>query len=153
MRAVVYEKPQDISSDTALIDIDRPVPEAKGFDMLVEIKAVSVNPVDTKVRRSRVPQPGGVVQLGYDAAGVVKAVGADVTLFKPGDEVYYAGVVNRDGTNAEYHLVDSRIVGHKPKSLSFRDAAALPLTAITAYEMIFDRLRSRMKCPASMMRS
>src|ERR1041384_3617913 len=141
MRAVAYEKPQDISSPTALLDVERPVPEAKGHDLLVEIKAVSVNPVDTKVRKSRAPAPGGLVQLGYDAAGVVKAVGGAVTLFKPGDEVFYAGVINRDGTNAEYHLVDERIVGRKPKSLSFREAAALPLTAITAYEMLFDRLR------------
>jgi zinc-binding alcohol dehydrogenase family protein len=141
MRAVVYEKPQDISSETALIDIERPVPEAKGHDLLVEIKAVSVNPVDTKVRKSREPAAGGVVQLGYDAAGVVKAVGDAVSLFKPGDEVYYAGVIDRDGTNAEYHLVDERIVGRKPGTLSFGQAAALPLTAITAYEMIFDRLK------------
>jgi zinc-binding alcohol dehydrogenase family protein len=81
------------------------------------------------------------VQLGYDAAGIVKAVGEAVSLFKPGDEVYYAGVINRDGTNAEYHLVDERIVGRKPKTLSFREAAALPLTTITAYEMLFDRLK------------
>lgn len=141
MRAVVYEKPQDISADTALIDVERPVPEATGHDLLVEIRAVSVNPVDTKVRKSRAPQPGGLVQLGYDAAGIVRSVGEAVTLFKPGDEVYYAGVVNRDGTNAEFHLVDERIVGRKPKSLSFREAAALPLTTITAYEMIFDRLK------------
>ena len=141
MRAVVYEKPQDIRSETALIDVECPVPEAKGHDLLVEIRAVSVNPVDTKVRRSREPAPGGVVQLGYDASGVVKAVGEAVTLFKPGDEVYYAGVINRDGTNAEYHLVDERIVGRKPTSISFGEAAALPLTTITAYEMIFDRLK------------
>jgi NADPH2:quinone reductase len=141
MRAVVFEKPQPITSDTALIDIQRPEPVAKGHDLLVEIRAISVNPVDTKVRKSREPAPGGVVQLGYDASGVVKAVGDAVTLFKPGDEVYYAGVVNRDGTNAEYHLVDERIVGRKPTSISFREAAALPLTTITAYEMLFDRLK------------
>jgi NADPH2:quinone reductase len=147
MRAVAYEKPQDISSETALIDVDRPLPDAKGHDLLVEVKAVSVNPVDTKVRKSREPAPGGLVQLGYDAAGVVKSVGDAVTLFKPGDEVFYAGVINRDGTNAEYHLVDERIVGRKPTSLSFREAAALPLTAITAYEMIFDRLKVEDEVP------
>lgn len=141
MRAVAYEKPQDIGSETALIDVERPVPVATGHDILVEVRAVSVNPVDTKVRKSRAPAPGGLVQLGYDAAGVVTAVGEAVTLFRPGDEVYYAGVVNRDGTNAEYHLVDERIVGRKPKSLTFGEAAALPLTTITAYEMIFDRLK------------
>ena len=141
MRAVAYEKPQDISSETALVDVERPTPDAKGHDLLVEIRAISVNPVDTKVRKSREAAPGGLVQLGWDAAGVVKAVGEAVTLFKPGDEVYYAGVINRDGTNAEYHLVDERIVGRKPKSLDFAQAAALPLTTITAYEMLFDRLR------------
>jgi NADPH2:quinone reductase len=141
MRAVAYEKPQEIGSETALIDVDRPVPVASGHDILVEIKAVSVNPVDTKVRKSREAAPGGLVQLGYDAAGVVKAVGEAVTLFRPGDEVHYAGVINRDGTNAEFHLVDERIVGRKPKTLSFREAAALPLTTITAYEMLFDRLK------------
>lgn len=141
MRAVAYEKPQDIASETALIDVERPVPVATGHDILVEVRAVSVNPVDTKVRKSREPAPGGLVQLGYDAAGIVKAVGEAVSLFKPGDEVYYAGVINRDGTNAEYHLVDERIVGRKPKTLSFREAAALPLTTITAYEMLFDRLK------------
>ena len=147
MRAVAYEKPQDISSETALIDVERPMPEAEGHDILVEIRAISVNPVDTKVRKSREPAAGGLVQLGYDAAGVVKAVGEAVTLFKPGDEVFYAGVINRDGTNAEYHLVDERIVGRKPTSLSFREAAALPLTAITAYEMIFDRLKVEDEVP------
>jgi zinc-binding alcohol dehydrogenase family protein len=147
MRAVAYEKPQDISAETALIDVERPVPEAKGHDILVEIKAVSVNPVDTKVRKSREPVAGGLVQLGYDAAGVVTAIGDAVTLFRPGDEVFYAGVINRDGTNAEYHLVDERIVGRKPTSLSFREAAALPLTAITAYEMIFDRLKVEDEVP------
>lgn len=147
MRAVAYEKPQDISSETALLDVERPVPEAKGHDILVEVRAVSVNPVDTKVRRSREPVAGGLVQLGYDAAGVVNSVGDAVTLFKPGDEVYYAGVINRDGTNAEFHLVDERIVGRKPTSISFRKAAALPLTAITAYEMIFDRLKVEDEVP------
>ena len=141
MRAVAYEKPQDIRSETALVDVERPTPDAKGHDLLVEIRAISVNPVDTKVRKSREAAPGGLVQLGWDAAGMVKAVGEAVTLFKPGDEVYYAGVINRDGTNAEYHLVDERIAGRKPKSLDFAQAAALPLTTITAYEMLFDRLR------------
>jgi NADPH2:quinone reductase len=141
MRAVAYEKPQDITNATSLIDVERPMPEASGHDLLVEIKAISVNPVDTKVRKSREAAPGGLVQLGWDAAGVVKSVGSAVTLFKPGDEVFYAGVINRDGTNAEYHLVDERIVGRKPKSLNFAQAAALPLTSITAYEMLFDRLQ------------
>ncbi|PLK69540.1 zinc-binding alcohol dehydrogenase family protein [Rhizobium sp. TH135] len=141
MRAIGFHTPQPITSNEALVDLDLPIPEASGHDLLVEIKAVSVNPVDTKVRRNHTPAAGEARILGYDAAGVVKAVGSDVTLFKPGDEVYYAGAIGRPGTNAEYHLVDERIVGIKPKSLSFAEAAALPLTAITAYEALFDRLK------------
>lgn len=141
MRAIGFYTPQPITSDTALVDLDLPMPEVSGRDLLVEIKAVSVNPVDTKVRRNHTPAAGEARILGYDAAGVVKAVGSDVTLFKPGDEVYYAGAIGRPGTNAEYHLVDERIVGLKPKSLGFAEAAALPLTAITAYEALFDRLK------------
>ncbi len=141
MRAVGFNQNQPISSETALLDIDLPMPEAKGRDLLVEIKAISVNPVDTKTRRNAVLEPGQYKVLGYDAAGVVKAVGPDVKLFKPGDEVYYAGAINRQGTNAELHLVDERIVGAKPKTLSFEQAAALPLTAITAYETLFHRMR------------
>jgi zinc-binding alcohol dehydrogenase family protein len=141
MRAIGFHMPQPITSNEALVDLDLPVPEASGHDLLVEIKAVSVNPVDTKVRRNHTPAAGEARILGYDAAGVVKAVGSDVTLFKAGDEVFYAGAIGRPGTNAEYHLVDERIVGMKPKSLSFAEAAALPLTAITAYEALFDRLK------------
>jgi NADPH:quinone reductase len=141
MRAVGFNAPQPITSETALIDIELPEPDAKGRDLLVEIKAVSVNPVDTKVRKSAPVETGEYRVLGYDAAGVVKAIGPDVKLFKPGDEVYYAGAINRPGTNAEFHLVDERIVGHKPKTLSFEEAAALPLTAITAYEALLHRMK------------
>lgn len=141
MRAVAYKNPQPISADTSLIDIELPTPVASGRDLLVEVKAVSVNPVDTKVRAGVAPEPGQFKIIGWDAAGIVKAVGADVTMFKPGDEVYYAGAINRDGSNAEFQLVDERIVGAKPKSLDFAAAAALPLTSITAYEVLFDRLR------------
>lgn len=141
MRAVGFNQNQPISSQTALVDIDLPMPEAKGRDLLVEIRAISVNPVDTKTRKNAVLEPGQYKVLGYDAAGVVKAVGPGVKLFKPGDEVYYAGAINRQGTNAEFHLVDDRIVGAKPKTLSFEQAAALPLTAITAYETLFHRMR------------
>src|SRR5262249_11036131 len=105
------------------------------------VRAISVNPVDTKVRMRGGPAEGAPPKiLGYDAAGVVETVGPDVTLFKAGDEVFYAGSVGRSGTNAEYHLVDERIVGRQPKSLSFAQAAALPLTSITAWELLFDRL-------------
>jgi zinc-binding alcohol dehydrogenase family protein len=147
MRAVGFNTPQPISAETSLTDLDLPIPEANGHDLLVEIKAVSVNPVDTKVRASATVEAGQHRILGYDAAGVVKAVGSEVTLFKPGDQVYYAGAINRPGTNAEYHLVDERIVGAKPKTLSFEEAAALPLTAITAYETLFHRMKVQDKLP------
>ena len=141
MRAVGFNIPQPIAAETSLIDIDLPMPEASGQDLLVEIRSVSVNPVDTKVRASAEVEPGQHRVLGYDAAGVVKAVGPQATLFKPGDEVYYAGAINRQGTNAEFHLVDERIVGRKPKRLTFEQAAALPLTAITAYEAMLHRMK------------
>lgn len=141
MKAVGYQKPQPITEAEALIDITLPDPVATSRDLLVEVKAVSVNPVDTKVRRSAAPAEGEAYKvLGWDASGIVKAVGPDVTLFQPGDRVWYAGSIARPGTNSELHLVDERIVGHAPKSLDFAQAAALPLTAITAWEMLFDRL-------------
>ncbi|ANP84824.1 zinc-binding alcohol dehydrogenase family protein [Rhizobium leguminosarum] len=141
MRAVAYKTPQPISAETSLIDVELPMPEAGGHDLLVEIKAVSVNPVDVKVRAHSAPPTDELKVLGWDAAGIVKAIGADVTLFRPGDEVFYSGVISRPGSNAEFHLVDERIVGGKPKSLDFAAAAALPLTSITAYEALFDRLK------------
>jgi NADPH:quinone reductase len=140
MRAVGYQSPGPISNEASLVDIELPKPEPRGRDILVSVKAVSVNPVDTKVRRRAGAEPGQWKVLGWDAAGVVTATGPDVSLFKPGDEVYYAGALERQGTNAEFHLVDERIVGKKPTSLSFAQAAALPLTAITAWETLFDRL-------------
>ncbi|MBY5608068.1 zinc-binding alcohol dehydrogenase family protein [Rhizobium leguminosarum] len=143
MRAVAYKTPQPISAETSLIDVELPMPEAGGHDLLVEIKAVSVNPVDVKVRAHSAPPADELKVLGWDAAGIVKAIGADVTLFRPGDEVFYSGVISRPGSNAEFHLVDERIVGAKPKSLDFAAAAALPLTSITAYEALFDRLKVR----------
>lgn len=143
MRAIAYQTSQEITSETALVDIEQPVPEPKGRDLLVEIKAVSVNPVDTKLRRNAAPAGGEWRVLGFDAAGIVKAVGPEVTLFKAGDAVFYAGAIDRPGTNSEFHLVDERIVGSKPASLDFAAAAALPLTAITAWEMLFDRLKVR----------
>jgi NADPH:quinone reductase len=140
MIAVGYQQPGTIDREQSLVDIELPTPTPTGQDLLVEIKAVSVNPVDTKVRRTAQPEAGLWKVLGWDAAGVVRATGPDVTLFKPGDEVFYAGAIDRPGTNAEYHLVDERIVGVKPKTLDWAAAAALPLTAITAWEMLFDRL-------------
>lgn len=141
MKAIGYTKPQAISQTDSLIDITQPDPVATGRDLLVAVKAVSVNPVDTKVRASSPPADGHTHKvLGWDASGIVEAVGPDVTLFKPGDRVWYAGSIARPGTNSELHVVDERIVGHAPASLDFAQAAALPLTAITAWEMLFDRL-------------
>lgn len=140
MKAVGYQSPGPIAAEAALVDIELPEPVAAGRDLLVEVRAVSVNPVDYKVRRSTAPEPGAWKVLGWDAAGVVRAVGPEVTMFQPGDAVYYAGSLIRPGTNAELHLVDERIVGYKPQSLDWTEAAALPLTALTAWETLFDRI-------------
>ena len=140
MNAVGYKDPLPIENPNSLLDIELPDPRPSARDLLVEIKAVSVNPVDTKVRAHVKPEGGEYKILGYDAAGVVKAVGSDAKLFKTGDEVWYAGSIVRSGTNAQLHLVDERIVGPKPKTLDFAGAAALPLTTITAWELLFDRL-------------
>jgi zinc-binding alcohol dehydrogenase family protein len=140
MKAVGYKKSLPIDAADALIDFETAKPQPTGRDIRVAVKAISVNPVDYKVRKRAVPPEGETKILGYDAAGVVDAVGPDVTLFKAGDEVFYAGSILRQGTNAEFHLVDERIVGRKPKTLSFAQAAALPLTSITAWELLFDRL-------------
>ncbi|MBY0240753.1 MAG: zinc-binding alcohol dehydrogenase family protein [Burkholderiaceae bacterium] len=141
MKAIAYHASLPIDHADALVDIELPAPHVSGRDLLVEVKAVSVNPVDTKIRRNVAPGEGQAKVLGWDAAGIVKAVGPDVTLFKAGDAVWYAGDLTRPGTNSELHLVDERIVGRKPASLDFGHAAALPLTAITAWEMLFDRLQ------------
>ena len=140
MKAVGYKKPLPLDAAEALIDFETPKPEPKGRDIRVAVKAISANPVDYKVRKRAAPPEGETKILGYDAAGIVDAVGPDVSLFKVGDEVFYAGSIQRQGTNSEFHLVDERIVGRKPKSLTFAQAAALPLTSITAWELLFDRL-------------
>ena len=141
MKAVGYFKSLPLSEADSLIDITADNPAPAGHELRVAVKAISVNPVDVKVRMRAAAGPGEPAKiLGYDAAGVVEAVGPDVTLFKAGDEVFYAGSVVRQGTNSEFHLVDERIVGFKPKSLTFAQAAAIPLTGITAWEMLFDRL-------------
>src|SRR5258706_3428858 len=140
MKAVGYKKSLPIEEADSLIDFETAKPEPKGRDIRVAVKAISANPVDYKVRKRAAPPEGETKILGYDAAGVVDAVGPDVSLFKAGDEVFYAGSIQRQGTNSEFHRVDARIVGAKPKSLSFAQAAALPLTSITAWELLFDRL-------------
>jgi zinc-binding alcohol dehydrogenase family protein len=148
MKAVAYRQSLPINHPDALLDVDLPVPVATGRDLLVAVKAISVNPVDTKVRQRAAPAEGEVKVLGWDAAGVVQAVGPEVTLFKPGDEVWYAGALGRTGSNAEWQLVDERIVGRKPANLDFAQAAALPLTAITAWELLFDRLQAKRLAPS-----
>ena len=141
MKAVGFTHYLPIENESAFLDLNVEKPQPEGRDILVNVKAVAVNPVDTKVRvpKDKVEETPRII--GYDASGVVEAVGPDVALFKPGDEVYYAGDITRSGTNAEFHLVDERIVGRKPASLSHAESAALPLTTITAYEAFFDRLR------------
>ncbi|MDC8015731.1 zinc-binding alcohol dehydrogenase family protein [Tahibacter soli] len=140
MKAIGYYRNLPVDDAQALVDLELPEPVPGARDLLVEVRAVSVNPVDTKVRRHAAPPPGEARVLGFDASGVVRAIGADVTLFKPGDAVYYAGSIARQGSNAQYQAVDERIVGRKPASLDHAHAAALPLTAITAWELLFDRL-------------
>ncbi len=140
MKAVGYRKSLPVEEAGALedIEIDDPTPGPR--DLLVAVEAISVNPVDTKVRMRAEPDSGHKV-LGYDAAGTIEAVGAEVSLFQPGDQIFYAGDITRPGTNSELHLVDERIVGRKPNSLSMAEAAALPLTSITAWELLFDSFK------------
>lgn len=138
MKAIVTKQPLPASDPQSLVEIEVPRPAPTGRDLLVKVHAISINPVDTKVRAG-VTSPEGRI-LGWDAAGVVEAVGPEVQGFQIGDEVFYAGDITRPGSNAEYQLVDERIVGRKPKSLSFADAAAFPLVTITAWESLFERL-------------
>jgi zinc-binding alcohol dehydrogenase family protein len=140
MKAIGYYQSLPIDQEQALIDLELATPKVSGQDILVAVKAIAVNPVDTKIRRNVQPQGDEPKVLGWDAAGVVIETGPDVTLFKPGDEVWYAGDLTRPGTNSEYHLVDERIAAKKPESLTFQEAAALPLTSLTAWELLFDRL-------------
>ncbi|RAS25201.1 MULTISPECIES: zinc-binding alcohol dehydrogenase family protein [unclassified Pseudomonas] len=139
MKAVVYTQPGlPIHDPQSLYDAELPKPKPGPRDLLVEVKAIAVNPVDTKIRASRGGEQPQV--LGWDAVGIVREVGDQVTLFGPGDEVFYAGAIDRPGSYSEFHVVDERIVGHKPRSLDSASAAALPLTSITAWELLFDRL-------------
>ncbi len=140
MKAVGLYEHLPIDQENSLLDLELEKPDLKDLDLLVRVMAIGVNPVDYKVRKS-----GSVIEnkpkiLGWDVAGVVEKVGSQCTLFKPGDEVYYAGDITKPGGNSEFHLVDERIVGRKPSSLTFAEAAAIPLTTITAYESLFQRL-------------
>lgn len=141
MKAVAYQTAGSLDRTDALVDVDLDKPVAAGRDLLVKVEAISVNPVDTKVRANASAEPGDWKVLGWDVSGEVVAAGADVRNFSVGDTVFYAGALNRPGANSEYHLVDERIVGRKPAALTHPEAAALPLTAITAWEMLFDRLQ------------
>jgi NADPH:quinone reductase len=152
MRAIGYRKASPELDHLEAFDIPRPKPE--GRDLLVEVRAVSVNPVDYKVVSGGGPggaasDAGAVKVVGYDAAGVVVETGREAQLFRPGDEVFYAGSVGRQGANMEFHLVDERIVGRKPRTLDFASAAALPLTSITAWEAMFDRLDVAKRVPGA----
>lgn len=140
MKAIGYREAGAIERHDALEDVELPRPVPAGRDILVEVEAISVNPVDTKIRKGVNPEAGQWKVLGWDAVGKVVETGSEVKGFKVGDEVFYAGSLIRPGANSQFHLVDERIVGNKPKTLSNAEAAALPLTAITAWEMLFDRL-------------
>ncbi|MCU7845922.1 MAG: zinc-binding alcohol dehydrogenase family protein [Candidatus Thiodiazotropha sp. (ex Monitilora ramsayi)] len=153
MKAVGYVKSLPINDPESLTDIELPQPIATDHDLLVKIKAIAVNPVDYKIRQRVSPDNGDYKVLGWDAVSEVVATGEAVTRFKPGDVVYYAGDLNRQGSNAEYQLVDERLVGSKPKSLSDAEAAALPLTTITAWELLFEHLAIQQQSPGSTKKS
>lgn len=140
MKAIGLKKYLPINDENSLVDISLPIPVPQGRDLLVKIEAISVNPVDTKVRKPKDKVEENYRVLGWDAVGIVVASGEHSELFKVGDEVYYAGDITRAGSNSEYQLVDERIAGRKPKNLSYAEAAALPLTGITASEGLFERL-------------
>ena len=149
MKAIGYTKSLPISDPDSLSDIELPQPEAGGHDLLVKIRAIAVNPVDYKIRQRTAPEDGSYKVIGWDAVGEVVAIGDAVSNFSTGDIVYYAGDLMRPGCNAEYQLVDERIVGHKPKTLSDPEAAALPLTTITAWELLFEHLGIKQQSPDS----
>lgn len=140
MKAVGYTRSLPISDPASLEDLELPEPTPESRDLRVKVHAISVNPVDAKIRMRMAGENGQPRVLGWDVAGVVEAAGERTSRFKPGDEVFYAGSLTRPGANSEYHVVDERLVGRKPKTLSFAEAAAMPLTSLTAWELLFDRL-------------
>jgi zinc-binding alcohol dehydrogenase family protein len=149
MKAIGYTQSLPISDPLSLSDIELKQPVAAGYDLLVRINAIAVNPVDCKIRQNVSPEGDEYKIIGWDAVGEVAAIGGSVSNFNPGDRVFYAGDLNRQGSNAEYQIVDERLVGNKPKSLSDSEAAALPLTAITAWELLFERLAITQQHPDS----
>lgn len=140
MRAIGYFRTLPIEDSESLLDLDIPKPAPTGRDVLVRVRAISVNPVDVKVRAHRAPEGDVPGILGWDVAGVIEAVGSEAHLFQPGDAVYYAGAIDRPGANSEYHLIDERLIARKPATLDDAEAAALPLTSLTAWEALFDRM-------------
>ncbi|MFE2065169.1 zinc-binding alcohol dehydrogenase family protein [Streptomyces sp. NPDC059467] len=142
MPAVAYRTSLPVDHADSLVDVTLPTPRPGPHDLLVRVEAIALNPVDYKIRQN-VDPAGEAKVLGWDAAGTVVAVGDEVELFSVGDEVYYAGAIDRPGANSRYHAVDERIVGRKPTTLSFTEAAALPLTSLTAWEGLFERLGLR----------
>ncbi|WP_293266970.1 zinc-binding alcohol dehydrogenase family protein [Neptunomonas sp.] len=141
MKAFGYLNSLDITQPDSLVEFEQPIPSPLGRDLLVKIEAISVNPVDAKIRMRVQPENGDHKILGWDAVGEVIEVGNETSIYNKGDKVWYAGDLTRPGTNVEYHLVDERIVGHKPASVTNAEAAAFPLTSITAWELLFDRLQ------------
>ncbi|GAA6133603.1 zinc-binding alcohol dehydrogenase family protein [Oceaniserpentilla sp. 4NH20-0058] len=147
MKAIAFDLSLPIADDNSLFELQQPKPKASGHDLLVKIDAISVNPVDAKIRMRARPEKAEPKVLGYDAVGTVEEIGENCTLFNVGDVVFYAGDMNRQGSNAEYQLVDERLVGKAPNTLDSAQTAALPLTSLTAYEMLFDRLQIDTKRP------
>lgn len=141
MKAIAYQEPLPIDDPRALQDRELPEPTLGARDVLIEVRAISVNPVDTKIRAHVAPPSQTWRVLGWDASGIVRAVGSEATLFKPGDKVWYAGDLHRAGSNSELQAVDERLVGHAPTTLNFAQAAAMPLTTLTAWELLFDRMQ------------
>ena len=141
MNAIGYTGGKSLNDPDAFVEFEQEFPSPSGRDLLIEVKAISVNPVDTKVRKKTSDPQNPPLILGWDAAGKVISVGPETELFKPGEKVFYAGSIDRPGSNSQFQLVDERIAGSMPKTLNFEEAAALPLTAITAWEALFDRLR------------
>ncbi len=141
MKAIGYIQSLPSTDPKSLFDFEAPKPTPGPNDLLVAVRAVSVNPIDTKVRMRAQGTEAAPKILGFDASGVVEAIGSDVRHFKPGDEVFYAGTLGYQGSNAEFQLVDWRLAGHKPRTIGFAEAAALPLTSVTAWELLFDRLK------------
>lgn len=153
MKAIGYQKALPILDSESLLDIELPQPVATGRDLLIKVNAIAVNPVDCKIRQNVSPSTADPKVIGWDAVGEVVAIGELVEQFELGDQVFYAGDLNRQGSNAEFQLVDERIVGNKPTSLSNAEAAALPLTSITAWELMFEHLALGQQDPASTAKS